>query len=101
MVLFRYGSRIVGEAVVSRGKEVFPEPIKDRTLTGEEEEYGARVTFDPGSIRLYAPALSVGRIQPYVSEKDIQQYAGAYTLLGWETYGAVLQEVVSNGTSIT
>jgi hypothetical protein len=100
VVLFRYGSRIVGEAVVSKGKEVFAEKIKDRMLTGEEAEYGAQVTFIPSSIRLYAPPLPVDRLQPHL-DKDIVKYAGAYTDLDWAMYGIVLQEVVSKGTFIT
>jgi hypothetical protein len=101
VALFRYGHRIVGEAVVWRGKEIFPQPVKDRTLTGEEEHYEARVTFVPSSIRLYAPALGVDRLQPHVPSKDLQQYAGSYTVLEWETYGNVLQEVVATGAFIS
>ena len=86
--------------MVARGKEVFPEKIRDRTLTGEEAEYAARVTFVPSSIRLYAPALHVERIQPHL-EKDVEQFAGAYTALDWSLYGKVLQEVVLNGTFIS
>jgi hypothetical protein len=100
VVLFRYGNRIVGEAVVRKGKEVFPEKVKDRTLTGEEAEYGAQVTFVPSSIRLYAPPLPVDRLQPHLN-KDVVKYAGAYTELEWGMYSIVLQEVVSKGTFIT
>jgi hypothetical protein len=100
VVLFRYGHRIVGEAVVSKGKEVFPEKVKDRTLTGEEAEYGAKVTFVPSSIRLYAPPLPVQRLQPHL-DKDVVNFAAAYTILDWSIYGIVLQEVVTNGTFIT
>lgn len=99
IVLFRYGSKIVGEAVVSKGKEVFAEKVKDRTLTGGEAEYGAQVTFVPASIRLYAPALSLDLLQPHL-EKDIVKYPGAYTDLDWNIYGIVLQEVVTKGTFI-
>jgi hypothetical protein len=100
VVLFRYSSRIVGETVVCKGKEIFPEKKKDRTLTGEEAEYGAQVTFEPSSIRLYAPPLPVERLQPHL-DKDVVTYAGAYTDLAWIMYGIVLQEVVSKGTFIT
>jgi hypothetical protein len=100
VVLFRYGNRIVGEAVVWRGKETFPEKVRDRTLTGEEAEYGAQVTFVPSSIRLYAPPLPVERLQPHL-DKDVVEYAGAYTVLDWSMYGIVLQEVVSKGTFVT
>ncbi len=99
IVLFRYGSKIVGEAVVSKGKEVFADKVKDRTLTGEQAEYEAQVTFVPTSIRLYAPALSLDLLQPHL-EKDIVKYAGAYTDLDWNIYGIVLQEVVRTGTFI-
>jgi hypothetical protein len=100
VVLFRYGNRIVGEAVVWKGKETFADKVKDRTLTGEEAEYGAKVTFVPSSIRLYAPPLAVERLQPHL-DKDVVKFAGAYTDLDWSIYGVVLQEVVSKGTFIT
>jgi hypothetical protein len=100
VVLFRYGNRIVGEAVVCKGKEVFAEKKKERTLTGEEAEYGAQLTFVPSSIRLYAPPLPVERLQPHLT-KDVVKFAGAYTDLDWAIYGVVLEEVVSKGTFIT
>jgi hypothetical protein len=100
VVLFRYGHKIVGEAVASKGKELFPEKVKDRTLTGEEAEYGAKVTFVPSSIRLYAPPLPIQRIQPHLN-RDVVKFAGAYTRLDWTIYAIVLQEVVTNGTFIT
>jgi hypothetical protein len=99
VVLFRYGNRIVGEAVACKGKETFQQKVKDRTLTGEEAEYEAQVTFVPSSIRLNAPPLPVERIQPHLN-KDVVKYAGAYTDLDWDIYGIVLQEVVSKGTFI-
>jgi hypothetical protein len=100
VVLFRYGQNIVGEAIVSKGKEVFPEKLTDRTLTGKEAEYGAQVTFVPSSIRLYAPPLPVERLQEHLREKDVVKYAAAYTDLEWSIYAKVLQEVVSKGTFI-
>jgi hypothetical protein len=99
VVLFRYGNRIVGEAVVWKGKETFAEKVKDRTLTGEEAEYGAQVTFLPSSIRLYAPPVPVERLQPHL-DKDVVKYAGAYTELDWGIYDIVLQEAVSKGSFI-
>jgi hypothetical protein len=99
VVLFRYGHRIVGEAIVWKGKELFPEKVKDRTLTGQEAEYAAQITFVPSSIRLYAPAIPVERIQPHL-DKDVVKYAGAYTHLDWTIYGIVLQEVVTKGPSL-
>jgi hypothetical protein len=100
VVLFRYGHRIVGEAVVGKGKELLEEKVKGHTLTGEEAEYGARVTFVPSSIRLFAPAVPVQQIQPHL-EKDVVKYPGAYTHLEWSIYGIVLQEVVSQGTFVS
>jgi hypothetical protein len=88
------------EDVVFEGKKTFCEKVKDRTLTGEEAEYGAQVTFVPSSIRLFAPALPVEQVQPHL-DKDIVKYAGAYTDLDWSIYGVVLQKVVSKGTFIT
>jgi hypothetical protein len=101
VVLFRYGNRIVGEAVVCKDKEVFAEALRDRTLAGVVTEYGAQVTFVPSSIRLYAPPVPVERLQPHINDKDVVVYPGAYTNLEWAIYGVVLQEVVSNGTFIT
>jgi hypothetical protein len=99
VVLFRYGNSIVGEAVVWKDKEVFTAKVKDRTLTGEEAEYGAQVTFVPSSIRLYAPPVLVERLQPHLT-KDLVKFAGANTDLEWAFYGLVLQEVVSHGAFI-
>jgi hypothetical protein len=96
---FRYGQKIVGEAVVSKGKEVFPERLRDRTLSGEEEEYGAQITFATSSIRLYAPSLPVERIQPH-TEKNLVKFAGAYVELDWSIYARILEEVVSRGVFI-
>jgi hypothetical protein len=98
-VLFRYGHSIVGEAVVWKGKEAFPEKLKERTLTGEQAEYEAKVTFVPSSVRLYAPALPVGRLQPHVTQ-DLVTWAGAYNVLDWSIYSVVLQEVLATGTLI-
>ncbi len=101
VVLFRYGHEIVGEAVVWKGKEVFPDKVKDRTLTGEEAEYGAKVTFASSSIRLYAPPLQVERLQLNLPEKDVVKFAGAYTSLDWSIYGRILHEVVSSGVFVS
>lgn len=100
IVLFRYRHKIVGEAIVWKGKEVFTEPLKDRTLSGEEEEYGAQVTFAPSSIRLYAPPLPVDRIQPH-TDKDLVKFAGAYTELDWSIYAHILEEVISRGVFVS
>ena len=99
LVLFRYGQKIVGEAIVWKGKEVFSEKVRDRTLNGEEEEYGAQVTLAPSSVRLYAPPLPVDRIQPH-TEKDLVKYAGAYVELDWAIYPRILAEVISRGVFI-
>ena len=101
VVLFRYGNRIVGDAIVWKDKEVLPQGFKDRTLTGEVTEYEAKVTFGPSTIRLYAPPVSVERLQPHMDHKDVVKFPGAYTHLDWALYGIVLQEVISSGTFIT
>jgi hypothetical protein len=100
VVLFRYGHRIVGEAIVWKPKENLPEKVKDRTLTGEEQEYGAQITFAPSSIRVYAPPLPVEIIQQHIT-KDVVKFAGAYTELDWSIYAKVLQEVVARGTFVS
>jgi hypothetical protein len=97
VVLFRYGQAIMGDAVVCKGKEVFKEPVTARTTSGEDEEYAARVTFAPSSIRLYAPPLPIEKIRPF-TKKDLMTYAGGYVELDWEVYAHVLREVVSQGS---
>ena len=100
VVLFRYAHRIVGDAVVWKGKEIYAERLRDRTLAGEDAEYGAQVTFAPSSIRLYAPPLPVERLQAH-TDKNLMQYPGIYPRLEWSIYSIVLQEVMSRGMFIT
>jgi len=95
VVLFRYGQRIVGEAVVCKGKETFAEKVKRRTLTGEEVEYGAAITFAPSSIRLYAPPVSIEWLQRHLQNKDVVKFPPAYHELEWDVYAKVLQQVVT------
>jgi hypothetical protein len=99
IVLFRWGNAIVGEAVVWKQKEVFPQKKKDRTLLGKEQEYEAQVTFAPSSIRLYAPPLPVKLIQPHTG-KDLT-FAGACTVLDWDVYARILEEVVKAGALVS
>lgn len=98
IVLFRYGHEIVGEAVVRKGKELLEPRVRDTTRSGAEVEYQAKVTFDPSSIRLYAPSLTEEQIH---TEKDIITYKGAYVELDWTAYAYVLREVVTRGTFIS
>jgi hypothetical protein len=97
VVLFRHGQIIVGDAVVGKSKENLAEPLTDTTLTGGVAEYLAQITFEPSSIRLYAPPLPVERIQLHVPNMDLVTFAPAYHTLEWATYGLVLQEVVAKG----
>lgn len=92
--------------MVSKGKEVLDKKVKGKTLLGNQEgEYDATVVVAPSSIRLYAPPLSVERIQKYMDEhgegKNIVKFPGAYVQLKWDIYSFVLQEVVSNGTFVS
>jgi hypothetical protein len=99
IVLFRYADDIIGEAVVQ--KDIEKESGTERNLwTGKDVEYEALVTFAPSSIRLYAPAVSVQKIQKYVG-KDITTAANAYVELDWNAYASVLQDVVSAGAFIS
>ncbi len=100
LVLFRYGQKLVGEAVVRKGKEVFSEKLKIRALSGKEVKYEAQVTFAPSSIRLYAPPIAVQQIQPYIKEKDLMKYAGVYVKLDWAIYARILAEVISRGVFV-
>ena len=89
VVLFRYADEIVGEAVVSKEKEI---------VSGEE--YAAQVTLAPSSIRLYSPPLPINRIQQLYPEKDISSSAQPYYILPWESYSHILKEVVTAGVFI-
>src|SRR4051812_27708084 len=60
IVLFRHGDVVVGEAVV---REYTREAGTDRSLTGQQEAYGARVTFAPDTIRVFAPPAPVAEVQ--------------------------------------
>ena len=100
IVLFRYGPKIVGEAVVQVGKEVYSEKLKDRTLSGEEVEYEAQVIFATSSIRLYAPPVQVDKIEPH-TKKDLTTFAGAKTESDWNVYGRIMEEVVLGGGFIS
>jgi hypothetical protein len=103
LVLFRYGHVIVGEGIVRMDKELGP--FRGRTLSGEETEYEAKVTFAPASIRLYAPPLPVEFLQQTMRaagvDKDIITSAVVKVRLeDWSIYAAILAEVVSQGTFI-
>lgn len=101
VVLFRYGQRIIGEALVSRAKETFPQKVKVRILTAEEVEYSAQITFAPSSIRLYAPPLPIERLQDELPEKDVEKFPLAYHKLEWGVYAKVLQHVITQGGLIS
>jgi hypothetical protein len=99
VALFRYDKRIVGEGIVWKEKDIFPEPVKNTTLTGDEAEYTGQIAFHPSSIRLYAPPVSVASLQGHV-DKDIS-IARTYFNLDWPAYGFVLQEVATKGLFVT
>lgn len=101
VVLFRYGQKIIGEALVWKAKETFSGKVKDRTLTGDEAEYGAQITFAPSSVRLYAPPLPIERLQEELPEKDVEKFPLAYHELEWSVYAKVLQQVISQGTLVS
>lgn len=102
VVLFRYGQRIVGEGVI--WKEKIKKKERIRSLSGQEVEYGAQITFAPSSIRIYSPPLPVRRLQRHVNKlpkkKDISN-ARPYYELGWNIYASVLKEVVSGGVFLS
>ncbi len=98
VVLFRYGNRIVGEAVVVKEWETLLKPLEERTLTGEEVLYESQVTFSPSSVRLYAPPVPVEQLR---LDKDIVTSGRQYPRLDWGDYALVLREVVSQGTFVT
>jgi hypothetical protein len=94
IVLFRYAHKIVGEAVVAKGKEVYPDEQKPKMLSGETAE--ARFSVAPSSIRVYSPPLLVEDIQPH-TDKNLIQFPGAYVELSDLVYPAILRLVVSAG----
>ncbi|HEV3146842.1 MAG TPA: hypothetical protein VGZ47_23345 [Gemmataceae bacterium] len=78
---------------------MFPGGLKDKTVSGESAEYTGQITFCPSSIRLYAPPVALDKIKPY-TDKDLS-YAEAYTILDWDIYSRILEEVVRIGTFIS
>src|ERR1700677_1447542 len=52
VVLFRYGTDIVGEAVVKESLRDFPVTAQN-SATGEDQAYESCVRFEPTSIRVY------------------------------------------------
>ncbi len=88
IVLFRYGNEIVGEGVVREYKR---ESHTERTLAGAVQQYEARVTFAPGSIRLFVPPLAVEELQRIVGDAvPIMVPSGYYIIRDWSVYPKLL-----------
>jgi hypothetical protein len=88
IVLFRYADDVVGEGVV---REYVRESHTGRTLTGEEQQYEAQVTFAPDSIRLFAPPVTVEELQRIVGEAlPIMIPNGYYIIRDWGVYPKLL-----------
>ena len=100
IVLFRYGQEIVGEAVVI-DKKIFDSPILERTFTGAEAKYEARVAFVPSSIRLFVPAIPIDNIQSLINgTPEEKPLAGAnlyYRFDDWSLYSNLLAVHIKNG----
>jgi hypothetical protein len=59
-----------------------------RSLTGQEEPYGARVGFAPDTVRVFAPPLPVAALQQLVGESpDLSVPRGYYIVRDWGVYG--------------
>ncbi len=81
IALFRHGDVIVGEGVV---RKYVREPGADRSRTGAEVEYGARVEFAPDAIRVYAPPVPVAELQRLIgASPDISVPRGYYIVRDW------------------
>ena len=96
IVLFRYGDKIVGEAVVSSYvKGCFP----DKTIAGEDIKYEARTVFAPSSIRIYAPPISIEALQEIVgSEPNMIPSAQPYFIIdNWAVYPRLLALQIRQG----
>lgn len=99
IVLFRYGNKIVGEAIVAG---YFRESSIDRTLAGEEFEYKAYIMFSQTSIRVYAPPVPTKKLQAILGDSlDITKSAiPYYKIEDWTIYPRLLAEIVESGAFI-
>ena len=99
IVLFRYGHAIVGEAVVA---SYIKEESNDRTISGEEINYEARTEFDPTSIRIFSPPVSIQAFQEIVgAEPNMVPSAQPYfKLANWSVYPKLLALVIEHGRFI-
>src|SRR5438067_1623191 len=88
VVLFRHGDTIVGEAVV---REYVREGGTTRSLTGQDEPYGARVVFAPDTIRVFAPPLGIPDVQRVVGPSPDLTVARTYfSIRDWSVYPRLL-----------
>jgi hypothetical protein len=96
IVLFRYGHKVVGEAVVS---SYIKEPSPDKTIDGGEVTYEARTTFEPTSIRIFSPPVPIEDLQQIVgAEPNMVPSAQPYFKLeNWGVYPNLLALVVTRG----
>jgi hypothetical protein len=100
VILFRYGEVIVGEAVVRQYDRELPqvERITERTLTGQVQDYEARVLLAPGSIRLFSPPIGVNELQRIVgSSPDLTVPRGYYAIREWSVYPRLLATHITPG----
>jgi hypothetical protein len=100
VVLFRYGDVLVGEAVVQQyDRELSQaERITERTLTGQVQDYEARVLFAPGSIRLYSPPIGVDELQRIIgATPDLSVPRGYYAIRDWGAYPRLLATHITRG----
>jgi len=96
VVLFRYANELVGEAVVKR---YVREGGVGRSLSGEEEPYEACVWFTTGSIRLFAPPITIEEVKTLIGESpDIKVERGYYIIRDWSVYPKLLALVAQKGS---
>lgn len=78
LVLFRYGSVVVGEAVVVRYSS---SPSRGQALSGKPQKYEACVWFSPSSIRIYAPPVEINVLQAFIVEEKDLTYPRSYAII--------------------
>lgn len=93
IVLFRYKTKIIGEAVVRKEPESLT--AAEKNLRADDKKYTAKITFSP----LYAPPVLVGKIDKHRKKKPILPMG--FQRLPWEDYAFVLEQVVTKGSFVS
>jgi hypothetical protein len=88
LVLFRYGNKIVGEAIVT---EYCKSPKIGKTLTGERREYEAYIKLLPSSIRVYISPVDIKELESFTSPCRNFKVARTYfKIKNWDVHSKLL-----------